>query len=207
LDFDNRWFGSCTTSFHEQDSPRRTGTPDAWYLEVAGGTLIWHADEYRLIYDAPYAPGGPKYRNTPGKQASFHERAIFLAVCLVLMATFGVWTGARSIAQRALMARWEGTRPGDYTLPESASSKAAGKKTTRKKAARKKSSMKRSRRDLEEHLRICEWERDELDRTAKLGDREAISVRSDIIADIRALQDELASRTSTTTGASRAASR
>lgn len=114
MDFDNRWFGSCTTSFHEQDSPGRTGTPDAWYLELAAGELIWHADEYRLIYCAPFAPGGARGRDKPGSRVSLHERVVFLTGCLALMLTFGLWTAARSLAQRCMMECWQGSRPGSH---------------------------------------------------------------------------------------------
>ena len=115
MDFDNRWFGDCHSTFSESDHPRLTGTPDACYLEVADGTLIWHADEHRLIYCAPYTQGGRKYRETPGRQATIHERLLFLAVSAALMMTFGLWTGARALVRRSLMGCWEGTKPGDYT--------------------------------------------------------------------------------------------
>lgn len=108
MNFSNKWLGSCHTTLFEDSAPGLTATPDACYLEVANGELIWNTDGYRLIYCAPHAPGGPKHRDAP----SLHERVVFMAVCLVLMATFGLWTGARSIAKRALLPSWEGRRPG-----------------------------------------------------------------------------------------------
>ena len=112
FDFENRWFGDCHTTFDEDSSPRRIGDPTACYLEIVGGELIWHADEYCLIYCAPYAPGGPKYQD--GRRIAFHERAVFLAVSAVLMLTYGVWTAARALVLRSMMERWEGRKAGDY---------------------------------------------------------------------------------------------
>ena len=108
-----RWVGDFYMTRYESADPREKGDPNACYLEIAGGELIWHADEYCLIYCAPYAPNGPKYRE--GHYAAFHERVVFLAVSAVLMLTFGVWTAARALVLRAMMERWDGRQPGHYT--------------------------------------------------------------------------------------------